>query len=97
MKQRVIDWWANPENKEKVWNAVAWAAWMDIATSGAAIVALVLAYKDAYFVPNGFQADLTVTEAIMMIVTDWTNYGFLAIWVALYFCTGSPRILPWRK
>ena len=86
MKRRVIDWWANPENKEKVWKGMAWAAFIDIATSVAAILAL-----------YGFQADLTVTEAIMMIVTDWTNYGFLAIWVALYFCTGSPRILPWRK
>ena len=30
----------------------------------------------------------------MDIVSDWTSYSFLAIWVVLYFCTGSPRILP---
>ena len=39
-------------------------------------------------------ADLTLIEAVMDIVSDWTSYSFLAIWVVLYFCTGSPRILP---
>ena len=86
MKQRVIDWWANPEHREKVWKGMAGAAWIDIAISGTAILAAI-----------ALIADLTVTEAIMNIVTDWTNYNFLAIWLVLYFCTGSPRILPWRK
>jgi len=91
MKQRVIDWWANPENKEKVWKGMAWAAWIDISISVAAVLAAV-----------GLQAagqveDLTLTEIIMNLVTDWTSYQFIAIWVVLYFWTGSPRIVPWKS
>ena len=94
MKQRVIDWWANPENREKVWNGMAWAAFIDIAISVAAILASRFPSLWIQGSPSAaLLAPLTVTD----IVTDWTNYGFLAFWVALYFCTGSPRILPWRK
>ena len=86
MKQRVIDWWANPENKEKVWKGMAWADWLDISASVAAILISVATVA---------AADLP--GAIMVLVTDWTSYQFIAIWVVLYFWTGSPRIVPWKS
>ena len=94
MKQRVINWWANPENREKVWKGMAWFAFLNFASFGIKTVASRFPPLWIQGSPNAaLLADLTLTD----IVTDPTNYSFLAIWVALYFCTGSPRLLPWRS
>ena len=65
---------------------MAWAAWLDISASVAAILISVA-------LPV---VDLTATEIIINLVPDWTAYQFIAIWVVLYFWTGSPRIVPWK-